>query len=250
MAKSLPQKVIDALQKHGLDRSACWDCHGTWVVYHWALERIASAEGITFNPPEIIEANSANKIVALRVTGDNGDRTEWSIGEAAPGNNKNAYPYAMAEKRAKDRVVLKFLNLHGLVYSEDEADDFKDTRPTTKASGDLDPEGRNKASKEDWQGPLKVTHLKAAIKELSDELNAVSDTDSFIALLFGSADCVDGTWLEICHQASVDLISWWDREDGKGAKQAIEKTAKEHGYVDIADWLNQAENPKIKQAAE
>ncbi len=31
----------------------------------------------------------------------------------------------MAEKRAKDRVILKLAGIHGLVYSEEEADDFK-----------------------------------------------------------------------------------------------------------------------------
>jgi hypothetical protein len=35
----------------------------------------------------------------------------------------------MAEKRAKDRVILKLVELHGLVYSEEEADEFKDARP-------------------------------------------------------------------------------------------------------------------------
>jgi hypothetical protein len=40
-----------------------------------------------------------------------------------------AYPFAMAEKRAKDRVILKLIALHGLVYSEEEADDFKASAP-------------------------------------------------------------------------------------------------------------------------
>jgi hypothetical protein len=40
-----------------------------------------------------------------------------------------AYVYAMAEKRAKDRVILKLIELHGLVYSEEEADEFKQSRP-------------------------------------------------------------------------------------------------------------------------
>ena len=35
----------------------------------------------------------------------------------------------MAEKRAKDRVVLKLVDLSGDFYSEDEADDFKDAKP-------------------------------------------------------------------------------------------------------------------------
>jgi cytochrome c2 len=64
------------------------------------------------------------------VTGAIGDKSEWSIGEACINVNykvsgkQAAYVYAMAEKRAKDRVILKLAGLHG-VYSEDEADDFK-----------------------------------------------------------------------------------------------------------------------------
>ena len=42
--------------------------------------------------------------------------------EASPKNNKNNYPYAMAEKRAIDRAILKLIGLHGFVYSEDEVD--------------------------------------------------------------------------------------------------------------------------------
>jgi hypothetical protein len=57
-----------------------------------------------------------------------GDRAEWSFGEASPDNLKGgakSFPYAMAEKRGKDRVILKLAGIHGLVYSEEEADDFK-----------------------------------------------------------------------------------------------------------------------------
>ena len=67
-------------------------------------------------------------------TGRMGDKSEWSIGEAAPYNNKNSYPFAMAEKRAKDRVILKLVGLHGDVYSEDEADDFRESRPAGKTA--------------------------------------------------------------------------------------------------------------------
>ena len=37
----------------------------------------------------------------------------------------------MAEKRAKDRVILKLVGLHGYAYSEEEADDFKKARPVS-----------------------------------------------------------------------------------------------------------------------
>jgi hypothetical protein len=124
MAKQLDPQIAEVLKSFGYGRDAAWDCHGTWVVYHRVIEQIAAKAGIVFEPPIVLEANSPAKCAAICVTGVIGDKREWSIGEAAPGNNKNAYPYAMAEKRAKDRVVLKLIGLHGLVYSEDEADNF------------------------------------------------------------------------------------------------------------------------------
>lgn len=129
MAKKLDPRLLDILTTHGeRPEDALWDCHGTWVAYHKAIERIAAKAGVTFDMPQIIEADSASRVVAIAVRGIMGDRSEWSFGEAAPNNNKNAYPYAMAEKRAKDRVVLKLVGLHGLVYSEEESDDFKPTK--------------------------------------------------------------------------------------------------------------------------
>lgn len=125
MAKQLDSAIADVLKGYGIGREACWDCHGTWVVYHKYLEQIAAKAGIKFEAPLVIEADGGKKIAALCVTGSMKDKIEWSIGEAAPGNNKNAYPWAMAEKRGKDRVILKLIGLHGLAYSEEEADDFK-----------------------------------------------------------------------------------------------------------------------------
>lgn len=126
MAKKLDPLLVEILTKYGeRAEDAMWDCHGTWVVYHKAIERIAAKAGIVFEMPVVVEGNSAGKVVSIVVRGTMGERSEWSFGEAAPHNNKNGYPYAMAEKRAKDRVTLKLIGLHGLVYSEEESDDFK-----------------------------------------------------------------------------------------------------------------------------
>jgi hypothetical protein len=145
MSKKLDPRLIEILKEYGEDANeALWDCHGTWVAYHKAIERIAAKAGVTFDMPQIIEANSGAKTVAIAVRGTMKDRAEWSFGEAAPANNKNAYPYAMAEKRAKDRVVLKLVGLHGLLFSEEESDDFQAstglptpafTEPPRKANG-------------------------------------------------------------------------------------------------------------------
>ena len=124
MAKKLDPAIAEVLKDYGFGPEACWDCHGTWVVYHQVLEKIAAKAKIKFDEPVIIEADGKGKIVALCVTGHLGGQSVWSIGEAAPGNNKNSYPYAMAEKRAIDRVVLKLIGLHGLAYGEEESDSF------------------------------------------------------------------------------------------------------------------------------
>lgn len=126
---TIPKDVQEFMSTHGVDHDEVWQVHGaSWVVKHKALERIAMQIGITFDLPEMIEGKSGDKIVAMCVRGfipGTPIQTAWSIGEASPANNKNSYPYAMAEKRAKDRVILKLLNAHGALYSEDEADDFK-----------------------------------------------------------------------------------------------------------------------------
>ena len=107
------------------EQEATWDCHGTPVIYHDALERISSHIGIQFEKPDVIKNNVEEGFVAMCVTGTDGDKTEWSFGEASPYNSKNSYPFAMSEKRAKDRVILKLIGASGFVYSEEEAESFK-----------------------------------------------------------------------------------------------------------------------------
>lgn len=131
----IPQKLVQILEQLGhTSQSATWDCHGTPVVLHKVLEQVAAAQGITFDSPTMIEADAEKKKVVMLVSGRLGDAVEWSIGEAVTYNNKNSYPYAMAEKRAKDRVILKLIGVAGFVYSEEEADDFQATRPSNVSS--------------------------------------------------------------------------------------------------------------------
>jgi hypothetical protein len=111
-----------------IDRDDVWSVQASRVVKHKALERLAAALGINYAAPQILRAEKDEAVIL--VTGAIGDKSEWSIGEACINVNykvsgkQAAYVYAMAEKRAKDRVILKLAGLHG-VYSEDEADDFK-----------------------------------------------------------------------------------------------------------------------------
>ena len=127
---NIPQKVAEDLKDIGeTSKTATWDCHGTVVILHKALEKVAAHKGITFDAPVVIESCVEKKMVVILVTGRFNDKVEWSFGEAAPYNLKNNYPFAMAEKRAKDRVILKLVGLHGDAYSEIEADEFNETKP-------------------------------------------------------------------------------------------------------------------------
>jgi len=131
MKNAIPKKVVDVLKDIGeTSQTSTWDCHGTTVILHKALEKVAAHKGITFDAPVVIESNVEKKMVVVLVTGRYGDKTEWSFGEAAPYNLKNNYPFAMAEKRAKDRVILKLVGLHGDAYSETEADEFSQAKPS------------------------------------------------------------------------------------------------------------------------
>lgn len=132
--KKIDPVLIEILTKYGEKaEDALWDCHGKWVALHRAIERIAAKAGIEYEKPTVLVAEC--EAAAILVTGRLGERSEWSIGEAVINLNyrvigkQAAYPFAMAEKRAKDRVVLKLIGLHGLVYSEEESDDSKEQPP-------------------------------------------------------------------------------------------------------------------------
>ena len=80
--------------------------------------------------------------VAMIVTGyktENPDYKIWTTGEANALNCTAEYYMAMAEKRAKDRVILKLINAYEQgIYSDVEADDFqKHDKPPTEKQLDL-----------------------------------------------------------------------------------------------------------------
>lgn len=156
MAK-ISKEVLAFMEKHSIDSDEVWEVHGnSWCIKHKALERAGAAAGITWDRPQMIEMDSASGIVALCAFGKLGDREEWSIGETSPKNCKNLYFYAMAEKRAKDRVILKLLNTHGYLYSEAEFE--ADEKPTTLAKKDAK-DIYSKLQKE-MQGAGSREHLK------------------------------------------------------------------------------------------
>lgn len=150
----MQDRVRDILAKYGEPvEGNVWKTQGQTVILHKALERIAARAQIVFDPPTVLRAERDEAVLLvtgrMRFTGpqpegllpgevyplDLTERVEWSIGEALVNVNyrvsgkQAGYVYAMAEKRGKDRVILKLIELHGFAYSEDEADDFRDGKP-------------------------------------------------------------------------------------------------------------------------
>ena len=122
MAKPLDNRVKEILSKLGFDPKQClWQTHDTYVMYHRYIEIAGAKNSISYDLTEI-ETNSKDGIVCIKCIAKRNGDTVITYGEASPKNTKNAYPYAMAEKRAVDRAILKLLGLHGFVYSEDEMD--------------------------------------------------------------------------------------------------------------------------------
>jgi len=133
--------VMTFMEKYKVDSDEIWPVPGgkAYAVMHKALERIAIEQGITFERPSVVACDLAEKSMVICTFGKMGDRTEWSFGEASPANNRNQYMAAMAEKRSRDRVILKLLAAHGDLYSEAEADDFKRPNPHVTRAADIVP---------------------------------------------------------------------------------------------------------------
>lgn len=133
MPRQLDHRIAEILRNYGEDpndtKGVIWDCHGTWVVYHRALERVAARANISFDAPTILRAERDEAVILC--TARMGERVDWDIGEALIGVNyrvsgkQAAYVYAMALKRGRDRLILKLTGLHGLTYSEEESDEFR-----------------------------------------------------------------------------------------------------------------------------
>lgn len=214
--RTADKQIADTLVRYGEPFAGnVWRVQGTAVIYHKTLERIAAQAGIHFDPPTIIRAERDEAVVLVtgrlpgaKVGAKAGtERVEWSIGEALVNVNyrvsgkQAAYVYAMAEKRGKDRVILKLIELHGLVYSEEEADEFRGGRLAEV-----------QAVSEDFDAPAfdEVTEAEADLKraiDAAETINAVTDL-----MLAGETQAVlagmpQGTRDEVRDYAKARLVA-------------------------------------------
>jgi hypothetical protein len=184
-----------------LGQKDVWQVQGKNVIKHAALEWLAGVFDVQWSPAQVLRAERDEAVIL--VTGSVPGVTAWSIGEALVGVNyrvtgkQAAYVYAMAEKRAKDRVILKLAQLHG-AYSEDEADEFKEARPSEEVQ------------------ETKVS-AKGADPSPADHPTAIEVIKASLAFVTGQRSLVE--W-ELKNSALFDSLS-------RGGKAEIEQAKKD-----------------------
>jgi hypothetical protein len=187
-------KIREVLERYGESYDTrkggtVWEVQGTPVISHKCLERVAARAGIVFEKPTILRAERDEAVIM--VAGSLDKRSEWSIGEALVNVNyrvsgkQAAYVYAMAEKRGKDRVILKLVELHGLAYSEEEADEFRGQPARQARSGDPADRAQYEIDRDEAERPVPMTveHMLHEISECkhSEDIAALKAEPDFRA---------------------------------------------------------------------
>ena len=141
----IDEKIKKILEQFKINPAkALWDCHGTQIMYHRYIEEIGASAGVQVIKYETIKADESTAIVKCHAR--LGKVDQFSYGECSPRNSKNAYPVAMAEKRAFDRCVLKLVGLHGHVYAISEMPDEENISKKMSYSNNSVPKAQPKTN--------------------------------------------------------------------------------------------------------
>ena len=98
------------------------------IITRAGIDKIMAANEIEIQY-DIVNLSDDHSHCLIKALGKRGDKIIQTFGECTPKNNKNAYPVAMAEKRAKSRIVLMLAGFYELgIFGEDEADDFSKSK--------------------------------------------------------------------------------------------------------------------------
>ena len=143
----IPQPIIKVAEKYNLklpqnnkDMSGDFWCIGkNYIIFHDALTKIAKLEGIIFHKPDVEILYNDNSFYGVAMMGEaeiDGYKI-WTTADSTRDNTMAKYYFNMAEKRLRDRQVLKLLDLYEYgLYSDVEADDFKKNAYSNKPMSD------------------------------------------------------------------------------------------------------------------
>ena len=172
--------IKELSKKYNLTKEDYWQESRSkkWIISHDACEKIADMEGIIFGPPQVL--NSEQNFVRMVISGKKGEVLMWSIGEADNKNCKNLYFGAMAEKRGKDRVILKLINAYEYeIYSDVEADNFakpqyehrteEQAKEFKELKGHPAFDGLKKFSNDEWRKCNSIKEYESVLERMRTE---------------------------------------------------------------------------------
>ena len=118
-------KLNELYVKNGLTQDDVFKHKFYTIISRAGIDKIQANNNIVIDY-NLDKVSDDNKFVIIKATAKCGDKVIQTYGESSPTNTNNAYPVAMAEKRAMSRAVLKLTGFYELGhFGEDEADDFK-----------------------------------------------------------------------------------------------------------------------------
>jgi hypothetical protein len=120
------ERMVRLYKEYNLDKEDVFSHRHYKIITRSGIDKIQAAAKIDVTYELVYtEFGPDGLYVGIKATGVRGEKKIETYGEAAPNNTTQNYPFAMAEKRAMARVVLKLAGLYELgFFSEDEADDF------------------------------------------------------------------------------------------------------------------------------
>lgn len=128
MAKETSKEMMNRLYKeYGLTADDVFSHKFYKIITRSGIDKIQARAGITVQYDVVfVQRGDRGLDVAIKAIGRMGEESIETYGEASPENTTQSYPFAMAEKRAMARAVLKLAGLYAEgFFSEDESDDFK-----------------------------------------------------------------------------------------------------------------------------
>tara|TARA_R100001443_G_scaffold24466_1_gene36875 strand:- start:1354 stop:2022 length:669 start_codon:yes stop_codon:yes gene_type:complete len=135
-------------KKYNLSKKDYWKQKqsGRWILTHDGCTKIGHIEKVQLVDMEVV--NSERDFVRVMITMKKGDVIVKTFGESDSKSTFNPYHGCMAEKRGRDRAILKLINAYEYgIYSEVEAEEFKAeneqsisvTQPHTVTEGSQQP---------------------------------------------------------------------------------------------------------------
>ena len=94
------------------------------IITRAGIDKIMAANDIEIQY-DIVNLSDDHSHCLIKALGKRGEKIIQTFGECTPKNNSNAYPVAMAEKRAKSRIVLMLAGFYELgIFGEEESEAF------------------------------------------------------------------------------------------------------------------------------